>query len=371
MINIPQVHGSVTHRDGMELVVPQLIVKPEIVMLQIGATLQLVPYLRTEAGEVKLTTNVSYSSTNTASATVGSTGLVTAVAAGTATIGVTWQDTLCMCGVTVLDSDCSATQVAYEVLIDNSRSMSAQFNNQYASKFEAARQLAIQFIAGINATKDTIGLMTFSTYADELVPIGSDSVYGSLYGMELSQAFTTFLPSIQSALANLSEQSAQKNVMVIISDGRNLPKMRSGDVSLLLSRVTAFKKLGGVVIVCGMLAEGKAFDLLQNLASQGFFINIYGDGASVISTAATTLKSLLGFFCGGNVATTPTAQLPCPNPSPQNFEDSVVPKFASTKTVTVGAQTASATAFSDLSQNDADSKANAKAFAIVNKALYP
>ncbi|KOP38747.1 hypothetical protein AKO67_08785 [Flavobacterium sp. VMW] len=105
---------------GTVVAVTSVTLSPTTSTLLVGATQQLTPTVNPSNATNKA---VTYSSSNTAVATVNSSGLVTAVAAGSATITVTTQDgaKTATCAVTVNASNIAVTSVS---LSPNSASLS-------------------------------------------------------------------------------------------------------------------------------------------------------------------------------------------------------------------------------------------------------
>ncbi|WP_161595779.1 Ig-like domain-containing protein [Flavobacterium pectinovorum] len=96
---------------GTVVAVTGVTLSPTTATLLVGATQQVTP---TVAPATATNKTVTYSSSNTAVATVNSTGLITAVAAGSATITVTTQDgaKTATCAVTVNASNVAVTSVS-------------------------------------------------------------------------------------------------------------------------------------------------------------------------------------------------------------------------------------------------------------------
>lgn len=96
--------------------------------------------------------------------------------------------------------------------------------------------------------------------------------------------------------------SCEQKVIMLVSSGQNLPPLGTTDHFALLERTRQFKQSGGIIICVGLRASGAGYNLLQQLASGGFFINITGDGVAPVNNAISTLLAMAGYFCAANVA---------------------------------------------------------------------
>lgn len=139
--------------------------------------------------------------------------------------------------------------------------------------------------------------------------------------------------------------STQKKSILIISDGDNRPELSSDDRAALLARCSAFKSSGGIILVVGVRASGAGYAMLQQMASGGFFINVWGEGNQPIQDAIAYLTGTMCYYCagprppvgygGGCLDDNPIPpQLPDPTPLP-DIESDAEQIFTSTKSVTV------------------------------------
>lgn len=352
--------------------IPKLILKPEVSAMT-GGTIQFSAYLRSRLGEVQIQQDLFYQSDNTLLLTINPmTGLATLVATGVVQVSVMWQNLRAFASVTI-NADCDAVNNSFEILIDNSRSMSDRFNEIFDTKLDVARLMAWQFSVAVNLAKDTIGLVSFNTYPNEIATIGNAPINQPQFSqIQKSDAGTNLLAALELAVSNLNDQLSSRNIIAIFSDGKNHPDLTELQRIQLIDLAKTFKMSGGVIIVVGVRAFDDGFDLLQNLASAGYFINVLSENGEMhVDTAMGLLEGMLQFIC----SPTPTyllaylyeppadtypifPQTADPNPLECDSElRGVKPHYRSTKSYNNGTAPVSATCYSQVSQTDADAKA--------------
>jgi hypothetical protein len=91
---------------------------------------------------------------------------------------------------------------------------------------------------------------------------------------------------------------ADQKVVVLISDGSAQPPLSSSDRAALVNKANHFKASGGVIIGIGVRAANDGFNLLRDLASGGFFLNVWD--ASQVAAAMRQATGFLGYLCGGS-----------------------------------------------------------------------
>lgn len=197
------------------------------------------------------------------------------------------------------DTCCSQESVAFMVMVDNTKSMSQAFGGSFSTKLTFAKAAAQQFISEINETKDLVGLMTFNEFDSPIIDAPtSNKVLVSTHAGQItqSQQSTTFFDPIQTAIAALQSVTADRRVLVIISDGQD---ETSDDYATNnpVSLAETFKQSNGSIISLGVRATGNGFSLLNLLSTSGFFVNSY---SSVQAEALTILSGIKGYMCGGN-----------------------------------------------------------------------
>lgn len=378
MISIPHIHEEKCFDVSVECKKKaRLIIKPGSVAVCTG-TLTFAAYLASDAGELLLTSGVTFASSDTQVMTINaSTGVAVFETVGNARVVAAWQDLEAFALVNVLgESGCGDFVTAYEVVLDNSMSMRGKFNEAYGTKFDAAKAVANGFCIQINTAKDIAGLVSFSTTALDIILPASPAITPQIVSkIQQSDSYTILKSGLDDAIYQLSQVASNTRVILIISDGESHPKLADNDRLRLVDTAKTFKESGGIIMVCGIRACGDGFALLNEIATKGFFINIFGEGAHVADTAIATLGSMMSYFCSAVLSyiyvylyQPPTvslpigAQFPDPNPDPFDFEQPrVQPRYRSTKsyTATNGSESVikSCTAFSQVSQGDADARA--------------
>lgn len=279
-----------------------LILKPERVLTCPGGEIQFSAFLRTPQGEAAINVGLIFQSTNTAVLTVDPfTGLAQVVGAGSASVSVAWQQKMAFSNIVIVGSSgacCDNVSVAFEVVIDNSLSMADPLNEIY-SKLDAALVIAKSLTDQIRIAKDFVGLSSFGTYLTEILPLAQQTLAESDYAqIGQSKSRTLLSEGLLGATYSFLGTTSTQQVIVLFSDGSNQPPLSDEDRDEVIGIAKRFKEAGGIIICVGLRARLGGFDLLQRIASAGYFINIYGQGNSVITNAATSLLSLLDYFCG-------------------------------------------------------------------------
>jgi len=296
----------------------KLVLKPEIAFLcppgsdyygptPDPTTMQLAAYLSDEDGEVAAD-SPSFASSDTNILTVHpSTGLVTAVAPGRATVTVTSGARKAFSLLTVQAGNdcCEDVPVASAFVIDNSVSMSALFGAGYPTRLEAARKIAHQFLSQFNDAKDTAGFIWFNEVAgvqQELTSViggllTDSSLVHAVNLIPHSASKVTSLWAGMSKALEMLRDTTNRRVIVLFSDGEDRPLPGSADAADMANEVEAFKAASGIVIVVGIRATGAGYVALRDLSSDGFFINVL-DSAGVM-TAIEQLAGLQCYYCSG------------------------------------------------------------------------
>jgi subtilisin-like proprotein convertase family protein len=284
-----------------------LILKPSTAICCLLGSVQLSAIVVQNGVETDVTAQTIFTTSDPDIAVVGaSSGNVTGLAGGDVIINASYSNLAASCSLTVIGEThcCDAVPVAFMVLVDDSKSMSQTFNSAYATKLTFAKSAASQFIAAVNATKDSVGLMSFDdSFAPVLsAPSSNIAAVGALVsGITQSQQLTGYNAALTTAIAQLTASTATEKVLLIISDGEDTSVNDATDSADAINTINTFKSGGGIVICLGVRATGNNFLFLEALATGGFFINAYD------ATAAASLQYLMGlkgYLCAGNC--TPT-----------------------------------------------------------------
>ena len=302
-MNLPPVSEApcpTDHPGGTEDV---LVLKPDMLTACAGE-FTFKTFLRNAEGETLVTTGLTYSSLSPAVLTINaSTGVATLLAAGVGTVSVTDADGLVAAAqVEVVGSDwdcCQDRVVATLVLIDNSISMDSTMEHYPGTRLDFAKATAFTFMDGMRLEKDTVGLSRFNLSVTEVQAISSTlPTLPTVQSIPQSTLNTDLLEMLQRAVAALDAETADRKVITIFSDGEHCVKqISSEDWAEIVLEAANFKNAGGIIICCGCAASGNGFDLLQTIASGGFFFNPV-DSATTLA-AADTLIGLMCFYCGG------------------------------------------------------------------------
>lgn len=280
---------------------PVLIIKPSSGLVCLYGSIQFKAFLVSNNAETDVTDGSVFTSSNPDVVIIGAkSGNATGLSAGTAIITATYQGMTAQADITALgEANCCDEQVvAMLVLIDTSKSMSQAFNGTYATKLDYAKAAARRFIGEVNEQKDLIGLMTFNAATSTLLatPIHDKiSVRDQVDNVTQTVESTSFYAAINNAIATLADVTADRKVLVIMSDGvdENVDYSVNNPISL----TDDFKNAGNIVICLGVRAAAAGFTLLDLFSSGGLFVNGYN---STDSQALDILSGLKGYFCAGN-----------------------------------------------------------------------
>jgi len=185
------------------------------------------------------------------------------------------------------------------VVVDHTRSMSQVFGGGYTTKLAFAKAAASRFISEANQTKDLIGLAQFTAASTEILsaPITDKAVVAALVPtIAQTQQLTSFFDALTAAIESLDSVTADRKVLLIISDGEDTDTSYS-ETDNPIALCDAFKSAGGIVICLGGRAHDRGFALLSTLASGGFFLNGY---PAVADESLDLLSGLKGYLCAGN-----------------------------------------------------------------------
>lgn len=289
---------------------PSFIIKPAVALTCALGSIQFKAFTVVNGVETDVTNDATFSSGDLNVAMVGSTtGNATAMAAGETTITATYQGQSAQAEFTVLSGDtcCDQQKVALLVVVDTTKSMSQAFSATYSTKLDYAKAAATQFIEEINGAKDEIGLADLhGTVYDSIAAISGNvaSVTAAVSTLAQTQDATEFYDGINSAIAELNAATADRRVLVLMSDGDDTLTGSFDSSNDPIVLCNSFKAQGGIVICLGIRASGAGFSMLSAMASGGFFINAYPD---VEATALQYISGVKGYICAGDC--TPTGDV--------------------------------------------------------------
>jgi subtilisin-like proprotein convertase family protein len=284
-------------------VVAELVLRPAFVRLCPEQEFKLKVYTRT-GGVETLVTGAQLVSSNASVAMVSSDGSVIGVEAGTANVSVTHQGMTATARVVVngtAEDCCEDVTTAMVILVDNSRSMSSPFNDDYPSRLALAKTIAADAagFADNDSAKLTLGVFSDGPPLIYGPPVAdnSDAVAEASASITQSQKLTLFRPAFEEAVAALKGVVADLKVIMVISDGEDQEVAYSDQTSPLVV-LDEFKAGGGVVISIGVRASSLGFGLLQKFATEGyFFINAK---PSNVARLFPDMHALMGMLCFGS-----------------------------------------------------------------------
>lgn len=126
----------------------------------------------------------------------------------------------------------------------------------------------------------------------------SEAVIAAIEGIEQTELKTDLMSVFETVIPELLTRTADRRILLIISDGEHTI---DSDRQQILDASLTFKQAGGIIIVLGVRASGAGYDLLERIASSGYFINATPDNAESAINGLNYLKSLL---CAGGCAVT-------------------------------------------------------------------
>lgn len=286
---------------------PYLVIKPGFsIACSLGST-QFRAFLVTNGIEDDVTTDSIWRTSDDSIALIGAaSGNATGLTAGSVTISATYGDYTATADFDVLSSSldcCSSRSVAMMMLVDTSRSMSQAFGSSYATRLDFAKVAAAQFATEVNATKDTVGLISFNddavTSVDALTA-DKATVATDVAAVAQTQQLTSFYDALSEALTQLLASSADLKVVVLFSDGEDTGAdagngYQNADNPIQL--LADFRDSGGIVMCVGCRASGTGYSLLSEFATGGFFVNAY---PAIAANALDYVSGLKGYICAGN-----------------------------------------------------------------------
>lgn len=282
-----------------------LIIKPAKVFLCELESVQFKAYEYLNGVESELTSGITFTSSDPDVFTVGvNSGSGTSISSGLVNITATDGDRIVTALVTVLPGDncCAAISVQTAIVVDNSRSMSLSFGGGYATRLAFAKAVGVSYggllmpkNTGVNdsdkvwsvnsVTEDILGVFSTDTAA----------ITAAILAIGQTQATTNLLEVFAFAANDLLADSGDRKVLLIISDGEHVSSATTRQS--VFTAANAFKESGGTVIAIGMRASGNGYDMLERIASGGFFINATSDNITEVLDGLNYMKNLL---CAGS-----------------------------------------------------------------------
>lgn len=295
---------SLSHPD---ICASSLIIKPASASLCVLDSLQFKVYEYRNGVETELTSGVTYESSNRDTFVIGvNGGAGTSFAEGEVIITATYDGRTVTAGLTVLPGTncCADIRVRTAVVVDNSRSMSLNFGGGYATRLVFAKAIATAYggtlLTNDAGVKDAIKVWSLNDVATPLqtgFSTDTAAILAAITSITQTQGDTNLLEAFSLAANDLLDVEAERRVLLLISDGEQTTDGVTQQAVLDLA--FTFKAAGGIIIVIGTRASNTlgGFDLLERIATGGFYINAAGATAAETFESLNFLKSLL---CAGD-----------------------------------------------------------------------
>lgn len=281
-----------------------LVLKPSSSIIATLGSVQFEPFLYQNGVETPLTSGVLFGTSDPAVFLVGaSSGNGTGLTPGNVVVTASYQGLTASAEVTVVDSTigCNQTPVATAIVVDNSKSMSLSFGGPYISRLAAAKAVATSYAGTIlqvlGQPKDLVSIFSFNDTPTQITSgfISNTTLLTSqIAGISQSQGDTDFTTALTLAISALDSTTAAEKVLLLISDGEQSDTPTAQDI---LNITSAFTQAGGILICGGVRASGIGFDLLERMATGGFFINAKGN---TFNDALGGLSFLKNAVCAGS-----------------------------------------------------------------------
>lgn len=282
---------------------PSLLLVPGDALVCLLGSIQFRVFSVVNGVQTDVTDQCVFSVSDSSIAVIGAgSGNATGIQDGDVTVTASFNGLTATAVLTVIGTAgsncCDQETVAYLLMIDTSLSMSQIFGGQYATKLDYAKAAAITFIQGIDTHKDTVGVMSFDAVNDDVIvaPTANAAQVETAVGtISQTQNSTAFYTALQTAIQTLAATNADRQVIVLISDGQD--ETTSYNTNNPIALTTAFKHGNGFVICLGVRAVAGGFSLLSAFSTGGFFVNAY---PGVEGAATDLMNGLKGYVCGGN-----------------------------------------------------------------------
>lgn len=282
---------------------PYLVLKPSSSLILKLSSIQFNVFLYTNGVENQVIDKLAFTSSDATIFVIGTaSGSGTGLAPGQVVIQVTRNGLTASATVIVLDPaiGCSQTHVKTSILIDDSKSESLGFGGSYASRLAFARATASAYCGTITqvqgSPKDAVKVWSFddaptqisTDFISDTAQLRADvaSVAQTLNNTDLAGAITAAANDLAAAVADIK-------VIILLSDGEQTDTPSESDI---LQAASLFKSAGGIIFCIGLRASGPGFDLLERIATGGFFLNATASNSSDVLGGLSYLKSAI---CAG------------------------------------------------------------------------
>lgn len=280
---------------------PILMLQPEYALTEPGKNVTYKVILHANGTQIELTQGLEFTSSNVGVAVIYD-NVATGVTPGTTTISVTWQDLSAHAQLEVVAS-CAETNQHFAVVIDNSKSMGQAFSAAYATKLSFSKQIARDFIASINTSKDDFSVWKFSDSPSRLYDFGTDIPDGQAAVQSIAggNGKTNITEMLEEVISEFPATGVR--VIVLFTDF----EWTGEDPHAICQQ---FKDSGGFLVVVATESWGEFFQDAAECASGGFLLSAYDDTEDSISETLAGLKSFIcSAGCAPEPGTAPMAEL--------------------------------------------------------------
>jgi von Willebrand factor type A domain len=284
-----------------------LVLKPGVGLVCTLGSIAFSLYLYQNGVETLITSGATFSSSNDDVLAVGvNTGGATGLTAGEATVSASYQGMSASADITVLAGTncCDSISVLTSILIDDSYSTSLAFGGGYSSRLAFGQAAALEYantILQVNSEpKDSIKIWSFTDVVDPISPSFLTNVpelASEIDGIPQTQELTDIGAVLAAAIADITTATGDQKVILLISDGE---QTATTSVQSILAAASQFQAAGGIIICIGLRASS-GYDLLERIATPGFFLNALPTNAADVLDGLNYLRSIV---CAGDCMTT-------------------------------------------------------------------
>lgn len=283
--------------------VSALIIRPSVAMLCELESIQFRVFEYVNLTEIEVTDQCVFGTSNVNVFPIGvNGGAGTALTTGFVTITATKDNKVARATVISMGAACcDDVNGASAIVVDSSMSMSTDFDGgvggDYPSRLAYAKAVAKAFASNLltvdNVPKDAIKVWSL---ADEIVDetdaylTSSAALQTAIDGIAQSLTETNLLLALTTAADDLIATVADRRILLIVSDGEHTTDTER---QAIIDAARDFKTAGGIIITIGVRANGNGYDLLERIATLGFFLNAMATNEADVIAWLAFWKDLL------------------------------------------------------------------------------
>lgn len=280
-----------------------IIIKPSVLILCVNDSIQFQAYEYKNGVETLLTPDeVSFSSSDEAVFSIGArSGSGTCLSAGVVQISALHTDGRTASAALTANAEdecCDAEVIAASIVVDKSRSMTLGFGGGYTTRLNFAKAVATGFVDGMGvgtSASITASLSTLAETPEQVVAqtATKSTLKSAITTIAQTDKKTDLLDVFTTLTDTLLLEDATRRVLFLISDGEHTI---DSNRQAVIDAATLFKSGGGIVMVVGLRASGSGYDLLQRIATGGYFINA---SATTATSSIAQVHYLMSLICAG------------------------------------------------------------------------